>query len=232
MSAQVPRKERIVVDRGNKFDPFNNHKEDYNRFGLKRIDDNVINYYCSCKKPNCEMDYQRKILGLNIDPPSCFELCNKKTLIIHGTGGDGTYPVCDFVTNWRDPNANENMIFMKRPDAWFNWYYKLPIIFRPSWQNHYHLHHWFGPLHDDPETIVMIKDSTHSKINKLLKPIDDKIIKIQTITIAEPDQYYIYKSAISQLQNEREKIARVNTDPDFWDLINKLHKEASNLTEV
>ena len=232
MSAQVPKKSRIIVERKNKFDVYDNHKECYNRLGLHRIDDNVIKYYCKCMKPNCEMDYQRKILGLNIDPPECFNTCNKITLIIHGWGSDGSYPVCDFVTDWKNKDKFPYMIFMKRPDAFFNWYYKLPIIFRPSWENHYHLHHWFGPLHDDPTTTAMIKDDVHAKINKLLSPLDKKIITIQKIMIVEPDQYYIYKSELSRLQNEREKIARVDTDPDFWRLVDKLHKEASNITEV
>jgi hypothetical protein len=231
MSKQVSKLERDIVKRENKYDPFNNHKDDYNRLGHKRITEDIIDYYCKCRSYNCEINYQKKMLKLNIDPPKCFFECYKK-LLIHGCGTNGLYPICEFITNWNKKDINPNTIFMKRGDATFNFHYRLPIIFRPSWENGYHLHHWFGPLHDDPNTTAMLKSETHAKINKIIEPINKKILVIQQITIVEPDKYYVYKSELARLQNEREKAARVNSDSDFWVLIDNLHRFASNISEV
>jgi hypothetical protein len=231
MSKQRSKNDRIIIERDNKHDIFNNHKEDYNRLKHRKVTQSIIDYYCKCGNFNCELDFQRKILKLNIDPPKCFDECYKK-LIIHGCGGNGLYPVCDFKTDWKNKNVDINTIFMKRADAAFNFYYQLPIIFRPSWSNGYHLHHWFGPLHDDPKTTAMLKCENHAKIQKLTEPLDKKILIIQQITILEPDKHYVYKSELARLQNEREKIARVDTDSDFWVLIDKLYRLASNISEV
>jgi len=230
MSNQKKKEERELIDRGNIYDPGNCHSDrNYNPKKHKKITDEIINFYIPCKNFNCELNYQRKILKLDIDPPKCFSTCYKK-VGIHGCGKDGSYPVAEFMTKW--VRKNSEAIYIKRPDALFNWYYKLPFIFRPGWGNDFHLHHWKHPLYDSPEYISMIKSSDHTKITSAVTSINRKILGIQEIISLDESKYYLYKSEISKLQNEKEKISRIDTDPDFWRYIEKMNNEISNLQEV
>ena len=33
-------------------------------------------------------------------------------------------------------------------------------------------------------------------------------------------------------QNEIRKISKVDNDPDFWELVNKIYRQASNISEI
>jgi len=230
MSEQKKKVYRIKVDRENKFDPGNYHPDrNYNPNNHERITDEIIDFYIPCKNFNCELDYHKKILKLDIEPPPCFKTCKNK-LSIHGCGIDSSYPVAEFTTKW--VRKNSQSIYIKRPDALFNWYYKLPFIFRPTWENKFHLHHWRAPLFDSPEFISIIKSVDHIWLNNATRIINNKILAIQDIISRDESKYYIYKAEIAKLQNEKEKINRVDTDPGFWDYITKTYAKISNLQEI
>lgn len=229
MSAQKKKDLRQTVDRGNKYDPGNYHPDrDYNPAGLQKITQEILDFYIPCKNLNCHLDYFKKILKLDIDPPPCFHTCNKK-MHVHGCGPSGQYPVIEFMTKYvkKDPFR----IFIKRSDALLNSYHNLPFIFRPDWTNGFILHHVLGPMQDDPLFTRVLTTKSHNVLNSKLKKIDEKIGQIQVIFDSDENNISL-KKALSELKNERFKISNVETDLDFWVYIDEMYKKISNLSEV
>ena len=233
MSNQVKKDQREKVDRGNKYDIYDNQSSRFcNPKGHKTIHEGIINLYCQCPteelKYLCVLDYFQKFFDSKESLPDCWKKCSKR-LTIHPCGGDSKYPVVEFMTKWL--RSDPNMIYISRPVAFFNFYHKLPIIFRPCWENGYHLHHFQFPLHDDPTELAIIKASTHAKITSSITPIQQKIITIQEFLKSDPKNI-LAKRTLMTHQNEIRKISKVDNDPDFWELVNKIYRQASNISEI
>jgi hypothetical protein len=229
MASQKKKDLRITIDRGNIYDPGNYHPDrDYNPAGLTKITKEIIDFYLPCGNMNCPLDYFRKILKLDIEPPQCFSTCNKK-IHVHGCGPNSQYPVVEFMTKYvkKDPLR----IFIKRPDALFNHYHNLPFIFRPDWKNGFILHHVLGAMQDNPLFTRMIKVPTHNLLNSKLRKIDERINQIQ-ILIDSDENNISLKKALSELKSERFKISNVENDPEFWIYIEETYKKISNISEV
>lgn len=225
MSNQVKKSERIKVDRGNLFDPYNNLSSgDSNRNGHKKITNEIIDYYIPCKNFSCKLDYFKKFINKDIEPPSCFINCK---LNIHKTG-NGDYPV---VETLRKGLKDPEVIYMSRPNLLWCWYNKLPIIFRTSWENRFHIHHTTGvPLNDDPELLSVISSGLHTKLTTSCKKLDIEISKIHLEMSVNPSMSL--RKILDDKENEKRRICDIQTDPEVWDLIDDLYRKASNLSEI
>ena len=229
MSVQRPRSERIQIDRGNPFDPFNNKEsEDYNKNKHKTITEEIIRFFLECGNPTCKLNYYQLMLGIDIAPPPCFEQC-KKRLRIYKTGTNGEYPVV--TTRRQGLEKHIEVIYISRPNMMWCWYHKLPIIFRPAWDNGFSMHHITGiPMHDDPEMLSVIETSLNTKIGAACRKIDKDIFKIQQQMLTNPSMSL--RREIAERENEKRRISDIPTDTRVWDLIDSLYTRACNLTEI
>jgi hypothetical protein len=239
MAIQKRRIDRIKKNWKTPFDYYNNHSDrNHNPKNHQCITTEVMNFYFPCRKFDCKLNYEQKVLGLDIPPPKCFYEtgCNKR-LRIHGCysgtkkdNGKLSYPIVETLT--QGLYRFSQIIYISRPNAVWLYQYKVPIIFRTSWDNGFVLHHLNEmPLYDFPEALAVIDSKLHTRITNQVTQIRNKMNKIKLLMYEDPS-HMGYKRLLQEQTDEIKKISNVQTDSRVWALIDELYKKASNLTEV